>query len=87
MMEATNSVSTFAATPSFADKRAALALVEAMLPGGERVPPGDEQTVARTEELLATVSPTMLAFFRKAQRALSAAAIASTRRRGRSSSR
>ena len=41
-----------------------------MLPGGERVPAADETTLARTDDLLATISPTMLAFFRKAQRAL-----------------
>ena len=80
MLEALTSVSTSAPPPSFADHRAALALLEAMLPGGERVPAADETTLARTDDLLATISPTMLAFFRKAQRALSAAAIASTGR-------
>lgn len=66
--------------PSFAESRAALALIEAMIPGSDTVPAGDETTLRVTEEILSAVSPALLPVFRSAQRALSAAAIASTGR-------
>lgn len=58
----------------FAERRAALSLLEAMIPGTEGVPGGDEATLRRTEEVVAELSPSLLRAWRAAQRALSAAA-------------
>ena len=68
-------------TPAdFPERRAALALLEAMIPGGPGVPGGDEATLRRCEEVVDEVSAGMLGGWRTALRALSAAAIASTGR-------
>lgn len=80
MLEALTSVAPSTEPPSFAEQRAALALLEAMIPGGKRVPPGDETTLSRTEDLVREISPSLLPIWRSAQRALSTAAIASTGR-------
>lgn len=66
--------------PPFADRRAALALLEAMIPGGEGVPGGDEETLRRVEAVIDELSPSLLGGWRAAMRALSAAAVAATGR-------
>ncbi len=65
---------------SLADRAASLAILEAMIPGSDTIPPADEATLARTEEIVHSVAPELVPAFRKAQRALSAAAVLSTGR-------
>lgn len=62
---------------SFAERRAALALLEAMIPASRGVPGGDEETLRRAEEVVRDFSPGLVDVWRGAQRALSAAAVAS----------
>jgi choline dehydrogenase-like flavoprotein len=65
---------------SQADRAASLALLEAIIPGSDSIPPADEATLVRTEEVVQSVSPNLVPLFRKAQRALSEAAVLSTGR-------
>ncbi len=62
---------------SLADRAAALALLEAIIPGSEAIPAGDEATLARTEEVVQSIAPQLVPIWRKAQRALCAAAVVS----------
>jgi choline dehydrogenase-like flavoprotein len=63
-------------TAHFEERRAALALLEAILPAAEGVPGGDEETLRRADEVVGAFSPGLVEMWRTAQRALSAAAIA-----------
>jgi choline dehydrogenase-like flavoprotein len=65
---------------SFTERRAALALLEAMIPAGEGVPGGDEATLRRAEEVVDALSPALVGGWRAALRVLSAAAVATTGR-------
>src|SRR5262249_10254339 len=60
--------------------RSALALAEAILPGSRTIPPADEATVARTEEVVRETDPRLARAWRVTQATLSAAAIAHTGR-------
>jgi choline dehydrogenase-like flavoprotein len=64
-----------------AQRRAAIALAEAILPGSGTLPAGDESTVARVERILAHHSPKLVRGWASAVRALDAAAFARTGRR------
>ena len=59
---------------SFEERRASLALMEAIIPGSEKVPGADEITLRRTEELVEAFHPMLVGAWRTAQRTLSAAA-------------
>jgi choline dehydrogenase-like flavoprotein len=64
---------------SFTD-RSVLALAEAIMPGSATIPAADEATVARAEEALGELGPTVVKAWRLAQAMLSAAAIRYTGR-------
>lgn len=76
----------FADTPfvpppiSDADRAASLALLEAIIPGSDSIPGGDEATLARTEQVVQSIAPELVPVWRKAQRVLCSAAIVSTGR-------
>lgn len=63
-----------------AQRRAALAFAEAIIPGSERVRPGDERTVGFTEQVLDRVSPAVTTLWRNALVLLDRAAVLSTGR-------
>jgi len=67
-------------SPEFSERRAALALIEAMLPSHAGVPGGGEATLRRTEALLREFSPAAVGAWRKAQQALGEAAALQTGR-------
>jgi choline dehydrogenase-like flavoprotein len=60
--------------------RAAVALVEAIIPGSSATPAADERTVELTDELLAEIHPTLARAWRVALRTLDAAATLRTGR-------
>lgn len=60
--------------------RAALALVEAMLPGSARIPAGDERTVLRAEDVVRAFHPVMIKPFGVALNALDNASVVYTGR-------
>ncbi|MDP8999751.1 MAG: GMC family oxidoreductase [Myxococcota bacterium] len=60
--------------------RAALALAEAIIPGSPGIPPADEATVARTDDVVDGFHPGLAKAWRIAQATLAAAAIARTGR-------
>lgn len=73
-----------AAQPSVLDakqRRVAIALAEAILPGSEVVRPGDERTVALTEQVVDHVSPWATRLWTAAMGLLDRAALLSTGRR------
>ena len=61
---------------SASERRAALALAEAIIPGSPTVPAADEATVDRAEELIAELHPTLARAWKLALRALDGAALA-----------
>ena len=65
-------------TPSLsaAERRSALGLARALIPGTERIPAADDQLVARSEEFLRDLSPALVRVWRIAQRLLAANAFA-----------
>lgn len=63
-----------------AQRRAALAFAEAILPGSERVRPADERTVGLTEQVVAHLSPMVGAIWRNGLALLDRAAVLSTGR-------
>lgn len=71
---------TEATAPTFDERRAALALLEAMIPSAHGVPGADESTLRAVEAAAAALSPVALKALRGAERALSAAAMLSTGR-------
>ncbi len=64
-----------------AQRRAAIAFAEAILPGSERIRPGDERTVALTEQVVEHLSPLVASVWRNGIVLLDRAAILSTGRR------
>ncbi|HJL16935.1 MAG TPA: GMC family oxidoreductase [Sandaracinaceae bacterium LLY-WYZ-13_1] len=62
-------------------RRVAVALAEAILPGSERIRPADERTVAATEQVVDHISPWASRAFKAALGLLDRAAIPSTGRR------
>lgn len=62
-------------------RRVAVALAEAILPGGETIRPGDERTVTRTEQVVDHVSPWATRLWVAALGLLDRAALLSTGRR------
>jgi choline dehydrogenase-like flavoprotein len=69
-------------SPSLAGPRyrAALALAEAMIPGSQTVPAADERTVARAQEVVRDLHPSLVGAWGAAQQVIGAAALASTGR-------
>ncbi len=61
-------------------RRSAVALAEAIIPGSRKVLAADESTVAKAEEIIRELHPALAPAFRGAQAALSAAAIRDTGR-------
>ena len=61
-------------------RRSAVAFAEAIIPGSRKILAGDEATVARVEEIIGDLHPTLASGFRAAQSLLSAAAIRETGR-------
>ncbi len=64
-----------------AQRRAALALAEAIIPGTDRIRPADERTVALTEQVVEHMSPMVAAVWRNGMAALDQAAVLRTGRR------
>jgi choline dehydrogenase-like flavoprotein len=62
------------------DYRAALALAEAIVPGGPTIPAADEATVRRVEDVVRAFHPSLTRAWRIAQTSLSAAAVLETGR-------
>jgi len=62
------------------ERRAGLALAEAIIPGSRTIPAADEATFDRAEELVSELHPTLARAWNIALRALDAAAIAYARR-------
>lgn len=60
--------------------RSALALAEAIIPGSRTVPPADEATLARSQEVVRDFHPVVAQAWMAAQAALAAAAVARTGR-------
>jgi choline dehydrogenase-like flavoprotein len=60
--------------------RSALALAEAIIPGSAGIPPADEATVARVDDLVHAFDPRAVRAWRMAQATLAASAIAQTGR-------
>src|SRR5271165_6817152 len=69
-------------SPSLAGSpyRAALALAEAMIPGSSTVPAADESTVARAQDVVRDLHPSLVRAWGAAQQAFDAAALAATGR-------
>ncbi len=69
-------------SPSLAGSpyRAALALAEAIIPGSQTVPAADEATVARAQEVVRDLHPSLVRAWGAAQQGFDAAALASTGR-------
>jgi choline dehydrogenase-like flavoprotein len=69
-------------SPSLAGSpyRAALALAEAIIPGSRNVPAADETTVARAQDLVRELHPSLVRAWGAAQQAFDAAAVARTGR-------
>jgi choline dehydrogenase-like flavoprotein len=69
-------------SPSLAGSpyRSALALAEAMIPGSPTVPAADESTVARAQEVVRDLHPSLVRAWGAAQQAFDAAALARTGR-------
>lgn len=61
-----------------AQRRAALAFAEAIIPGSERIRPGDERTVALTEQVVEHISPLIARVWRSGLVLLDRAAMLST---------
>jgi choline dehydrogenase-like flavoprotein len=65
---------------SSSERRAGLALAEAIIPGSRTIPAADEATFDRAEELVSELHPTLARAWNLALRALDAAAVAYTGR-------